>query len=114
MINQLLINTQGFLEGVISSNEKGISLRLSFKDGRKYIFIKDTFYESYLIKLTGILNRFQGCIDNGSSTFKLTIASNNPEVTTHRNFVFDRINIYQSSSEWTSYKITDSKIFDRI
>ena len=73
MINLFVFNLKQFREGIISSNEDGITLKLSFRDSDgspyEYVFTKDTYSEKYLDMICYLLDGIYSAIKSGDPVF---------------------------------------------
>lgn len=103
MINVFVFNLKHFREGIISSNENGITLKLSFNDidgsPYEYVFTKDTYSEKYLDMICYLLNNLYNEMGVGCSNFLLNFNKNNSQV--HASgFIFDKVNIIRRSKDY--------------
>lgn len=104
MINLFVFNLKHFREGIISSNENGITLKLSFSDidGSlyEYVFTKDTYSEKYLDMICYLLNNLYNEMGAGCSNFLLDFNEKNSQVYAS-GFIFDKVNILKRSKDYS-------------
>lgn len=102
MINLFVFNLKHFREGIISSNEDGITLKLSFRENdgspSEYVFTKNTYSEKYLDMICYLLDRIYSAIKSGDPVFKLDFDKKNSSIYAS-GFIFDRISITRMSKE---------------
>lgn len=106
MINLFVFNLKQFREGIISSNENGITLKLSFSDidGSlyEYVFTKDTYSEKYLDMICYLLNNLYNEMGAGCSNSVLNFNEHNSRLYVQGGYIFDKVNIIRrSKTEYT-------------
>ena len=113
MINLFVFNLKHFREGIISSNENGITLKLSFNDidgsPYEYVFTKDTYSEKYLDMICYLLNNLYNEMGVGCSNFLLNFNKKNSQVY-DSGFIFDKVNILKRSKDYSIVYRTEYKL----
>lgn len=110
MINLFVFNLKHFREGIVSSNEDGITLKLSFIDENnplyEYVFIKDTYSEKYLNMISYLLDRIYSAIKSGDPAFKLDFDKANSLIYASE-FIFDRVNVIRRNRDYSQVARTE-------
>jgi hypothetical protein len=115
MINLFVFNLKHFAEGIISSNEDGITLKLSFIDENnplyEYVFIKDTYSEKYLNMTCSLLGDIYQEMKTGGSNYRLNFNPYNLRLCSSEGYIFDRVIINRkernsSQMAYTEYKLS--------
>lgn len=113
MINVFVFNLKHFREGIISSNENGITLKLSFSDSDgspyEYVFTKDTYSEKYLDMIAYLLNNLYREMGAGCFNFLLDFDKKNSQVHASE-FIFDKVNIIRRSKDYSIVYRTEYKL----
>lgn len=113
MINLFVFNLKHLTEGIISSNEDGITLKLSFSDidgsPYEYVFTKDTYSEKYLNMISYLLDRIYSAIKSGDPAFKLDFDKANSLIYASE-FIFDRVNVIRRNRDYSQVVRTEYKL----
>lgn len=115
MINVFVFNLKHFREGIISSNENGITLKLSFSDESgfpyEYVFTKDTYSEKYLDMIGYLLDNIYREMGAGCSNSMLNFNEHNSRLYVQGGYIFDKVNIIRrSKTEYTIVSRTEYKL----
>lgn len=110
MINLFVFNLKQFREGIISSNEDGITLKLSFVGNNdfpyEYVFLKDTYSKKYLNMISYLLDRIYSAIEAGDPAFKLDFDKANSLIYASE-FIFDRVNVIRRNRDYSPVARTE-------
>lgn len=114
MIKSFVFNLKQFREGIISSNENGITLKLSFFSDEsgfpyEYVFTKNTYSEKYLNMISYLLDRIYSAIKSGDPAFKLDFDKANSLIYASE-FIFDRVNVIRRNRDYSQVVRTEYKL----
>lgn len=115
MINVFVFNLKHFREGIISSSEDGITLKLSFmgNDGLPYdyVFTKDNYSKKHLDMISYLLDNLYREMGAGCSNFMLNFNEHNSQLYVSGGYLFDKVNVIRRKADYgivyrTEYKLS--------